>query len=234
MKEVPMTVNNFYTTLGKKIHDRRKSMRMTQRELADRIGKSVATVSKYEKGKIEISIDVLIDICVILNLSIYNLLPATVGSKASNANLYKTRLPDKLYLYFFNTEKNRIKCSVIENNNAVMRSTLFFGVGNVRDYFNSDFIYNGKIIYSDTGLTFIYQNADPPFDLITLRLPSLSKKSQPRTGIMTCISYLYQYVALKIVAGEAPITDDEYLRSRLRFSSEEIKYIKRYNIFTIF
>ena len=72
-----MSANDFYVTLGKKLRAKRQAKHITLNEIAEKINKSVATVSKYEKGEIYISIDVLTEICKILNIDIASLLPNT-------------------------------------------------------------------------------------------------------------------------------------------------------------
>jgi len=114
-----------------------------------------------------------------------------------------------------------------------MQSTLYFGVNDINNLFKSDFMYNGKIFCNDTGNHFFYQNADPPFDIITIRLPSLTIRNQPRTGLMTTISFFYQSISLKVVASAVPITDEEYLYTQLQLSPEELKYIKSTNFFVV-
>lgn len=70
-----MDSNNLYVDLGKKIRARRKVKHMTLNEMASALNKSVATISKYESGDIAIGVDVLIDICRVLNIDITTLLP---------------------------------------------------------------------------------------------------------------------------------------------------------------
>ena len=65
---------DFYTTLGKKLRARRRTKHMTLSDLSKKLNKSVATISKYEKGEVLISIDTLVDICQILNIDIASLL----------------------------------------------------------------------------------------------------------------------------------------------------------------
>ncbi len=209
---------------------------MTQSVLAEKINKSVPTVSKYEKGEIEIGLEVLIDICNILKLNIYTIIPATAldGNEEVQGGKNQDRFYRKLYLYFLSEKKNKIVCGVLENNLSAMQSTFHFGVKDVQNFFKSDFLYNGRIICNDTGNTFFYQNADPPFDTISIRLPSLAKRGEPRIGSMTTISFFYQSISLKVVASETPITDEDYLYSKLQISSEELKYIKRTNFFVVF
>ncbi len=57
------------TDLGIKIRDARKAAGMNQTELADRLGKTMRTVQKYESGEIEPSFAMLNEIAKVLNVS---------------------------------------------------------------------------------------------------------------------------------------------------------------------
>ena len=116
---------DFYTTLGKKLRARRRTKHMTLSDLSKKLNKSVATISKYEKGEVLISIDTLVDICQILNIDIASLLPITSTDKsAAEIARYQNYFSDKLYLYWFNGEKNCLQKAVLENKNLSLTATM--------------------------------------------------------------------------------------------------------------
>lgn len=55
--------------IGNRIKEARKAQHLSQTELANRLGKTMRTVQKYESGEIEPSIGVLNEIANILNIS---------------------------------------------------------------------------------------------------------------------------------------------------------------------
>ena len=59
--------------VGQRIQFFRKLKGFTQQQLADAIGKSKATVSKYEKGEISIDVETLNDISQVLGISLAQL-----------------------------------------------------------------------------------------------------------------------------------------------------------------
>lgn len=61
-------MDNCNLEIGKRIKRFRKG-KMTQKELADKIGKAESSIRKYEKGLVTIPLDVLQDIAVALNIS---------------------------------------------------------------------------------------------------------------------------------------------------------------------
>lgn len=68
-----MELNNL-DVIGKNIKQNRKKMNMTQVELGHAINKSESSIRKYEKGIIQIPLDVLYKIADILDTSIFDLI----------------------------------------------------------------------------------------------------------------------------------------------------------------
>lgn len=229
-----MVDTSIYEDIGKKIRARRRSQNMTIGELAAELNKSVPTISKYENGSIQIGLDVLLDICRILKMDIFSLIPDTYNENGNpDVDRYQKYFTEKLYIYWYNGEKDQIQLCVAENNNLSMKATLYYDSDNTDDYFSCNYIYSGDIFYSDTSTVWVFRNQDPPFDTLTLRLPSLSRKGKPRTGLISCISYFYQSIAMKVIASEVPVMDTESLRESLRLSQAELKNVKRSNFMVI-
>lgn len=227
-----MASNDFYTTLGQKLRARRRSKHITLTELSRRLNKSVSTISKYEKGEVIISIDTLIDICQILNIDIASLLPATSSEKnTADLERYRNYFSEKLYLYWFNGEKNCLQKAVVENKNLSLSATMYYDIEDEADYYDAKYIYEGNITYSDTCTVFILVNTKPPFDIMTLRLPSLGNNADYVVGLISTISCYYQSIAMKVAACEGPLPVNEELIDSLRITSEELKNIKRTNFF---
>lgn len=61
-------------TIGEKIKTLRKEMKLTQKELAHKIGVTASTVTKYENGQLEPNIEVLNKIATTFNISISTLI----------------------------------------------------------------------------------------------------------------------------------------------------------------
>ena len=59
---------------GKMLHDLRKRRRMTQKQLADKLGVTEATISRYESNTATPPLDTLRSIAVIMNVSLDELL----------------------------------------------------------------------------------------------------------------------------------------------------------------
>ena len=230
-----MDNRRLYTDIGLRIRALRRSRGMTLSELSRTLNKSVATLSKYESGDVAIGLDVLVDLCRIFNVDAEFLLPGT-STRTGDADLarYEKYFEEILYIYWFNGEQNRVRCALIDNrNSARVKSTLYFDVEDPLDIEKASFIYYGDMTYSDTGTDFNYTNSLPPFDRMSIRIPSFTRKQAYRKGLMTTMSFYYQNVATKILAASAPIRNHDLLLPELKLSNEEIREIRRTNFFIV-
>jgi len=67
--------------VGKRLYERRKQLRMTQEELAERVGITAQTISTAELGKKAMRADTIIRVCGALDISADYLLFGTVSSQ---------------------------------------------------------------------------------------------------------------------------------------------------------
>lgn len=75
------TVNTCNAEIGKRIKQYRKG-KMTQRELADKIGKTESSIRKYENGLVTIPLNVIEAIATALNVHPYELFPDDLRDEA--------------------------------------------------------------------------------------------------------------------------------------------------------
>ena len=97
--------------IGKKIRDYRKAKNMSMQELGDAIGKSKATIAKYENNDILVDMLTVLEICNVFNVDINDLCERTV----KDVENIKTKNPfncSLLYLYYIS--KNGLVLSSIE------------------------------------------------------------------------------------------------------------------------
>lgn len=227
-----MDSGSFYITLGRQLRARRRAKHMTLNELAEKLNKSTATVSKYEKGEIFISVDTLVDICRILNVDISSLLPDTCMKEDPNdVTRYQKYFSERLYLYWFNGEKNKLQKAVLVNQKMSFKTTMYYDVADISNYYEANYVYEGRVFYTDSCMDFILSCTEPPFDTLTLRLSSLNRHSSYKVGLLSTISYFYQNIAMKVIVSDAPLPEDEELISTLRLTAEDLKNIKRTNFF---
>ena len=111
--------------LGQIVREYRKARNMSIEELGDAIGKSKATVNRYETGEIVMDILTALELCNVLNIDLNDICKKEVHSieKDVNINPFKN---DLLYLYYIS--QNGIVLSSLEieqkkhSNSALMKN----------------------------------------------------------------------------------------------------------------
>lgn len=224
--------NGFYKNLGAKLRAYRKTRQITLQQLSNALNKSVATISKYEKGEIAVDLEILIDWCRFLNIDIASLLPGT-QRETSDLERYQKHYIDRLYLYSFMGHKNKIHFDAIENDNTTMKSTLYLDVHDADDIYSCGFVYSGRVIYSDISTSFVFFNTSPPFDMVTCSMPTLSESQDCRIGMLSSISFYYRNIAIKVLASKTPVSDQDFLMEKLLLTQDELKDFKQFNFFII-
>ena len=136
-------------TFNKYMTKYRKSRGLTLEALGNNIGKTKATVSKYERGEIIPDITTILEICNALNISLSQLFPSKNSiSKTSCLNPFNVNI---LYLYYYT--ENILITSVIElkEENHTIFTTLYNGVKNITRYADkSAYYYEGILEFDKT------------------------------------------------------------------------------------
>lgn len=137
--------NNF----NKLLTQYRKSRALTLETLGSKIGKTKATVSKYERGEIVPDIITILEICNVLEINLSQLFPMENSSKKINSiNPFSV---DKLYLYYYT--ENILITSIIElkENNNEIQVKFYNGVKNIRLYAHeTSYSYDGIMVCDKT------------------------------------------------------------------------------------
>lgn len=224
----------FYTTIGARLRAFRKARKVTLAQLSKLLNKSISTISKYETGEIAVDLETLIDFCRCLDIDIHSLLPDTRTSRRDLlAERYMSHFVDRLYVYWFKGGENRIHISAIENDNSTFHSTFYFDIKSTQNIYESDYIYSGSLSYSDTSSDYVFYNIMPPYDMLTLSIPTVSKEQTYRISLLTSITFFYQRVAIKCLTSQTPVASMEFLTEKLQVTAEETKMLKSTNFFTV-
>ena len=223
---------DFYRDLGKKLRAYRRQRDLTMGPVAKRLNKSVATVSKYENGDIEIGLDVLYDYCSLLNVDVTLLLTPSGGEGLVKGNeRYTSSFIDFLWLYWYKHVEKKIHISAVQCDNASMKATFLHDVRSYKNIYDCDFIYHGEVTYSDHNIDFHFKNIGAPYDMISMRLPTLVKQREYRIGMILSTDFAYRSVAIKCLTSKKPILNQDFLIEKLKISPGEIKKIREVNFF---
>ncbi|MCE0495892.1 helix-turn-helix domain-containing protein [Vibrio salinus] len=151
--------------IGNRIRSRRKAQGMTIQQLAERIHKSRATVSKYETGEISLDMVTLFNLASALEVTPNQLIDYHLSppeEKIQNMSALRTfHNAPRLFFYFYDGRYNRLKDGVIdilpdkEGNQQTATLTISVVTPNGR---NSEIYYLGTVTYSDRLIRFSFIN----------------------------------------------------------------------------
>ncbi len=155
--------------LGERIRTYRKMQGITLQELADKIHKSRATVSKYENGEIVLDIQTLYDISRALHLSLSRLSdirpePVTASEEEvarlhNQSPFFRAR---RLYFYYYDGRARRLKDGVIDIQEDVEQPGRYEASLTLASLSesgrSSDTYYAGTVTYSDMLIRFSFIN----------------------------------------------------------------------------
>lgn len=171
--------------LGKRLREYRKAKGLSIQELGNAIGKSKATVNRYETGEILMDILTVLEICNVLNIDLNDICEMEVHSieKDVNNNPFDSNL---LYLYYIS--KNGIILSSIEIEKKKYTNYVLMKNGIVGNKYKQE--YTG-ILESNYNTAFIcLTNAinNPGLDKFQIEIDLHSKIDNMYFGIFLGIS----------------------------------------------
>lgn len=220
--------NNFNRTLNMY----RKSRNISLEELGNKIGKTKATISKYERGEIIPDIITVLEICNALNINLSQLFPITnIQTKKFNTNPFHSNI---VYLYYY-VDKHPIisVLELIEGENRLFVK-LYNGVKNIKTYAKeSSYYYEGEMeCYNTNGyITLRNCNSDEILlekVLISFNIP-WSKNFELTNFFIHGITPNSIPIIKKGIISIHPIKDINTILNDLILSKEDINKIQKDN-----
>lgn len=223
--------------IGAKIKFYRKMCGISAYELADLIGKSKATVSKYETGKIAIDVLTLYDIAHVLKIEPVQLMDYKDERVRPGAPQW---MPFSQYdvLYLYHMRAHKVFTSVIKLNrdssDGDIAATLYYKLDDLDDLKKCECLYHGRMSCHETVISFIFENYHNPVENILLNFTIPVKKFSIIEGLMSGLSgKTLTPISYKVLlSGETCKQDDAFIES-LTIPKEAYKYMKSYNILCI-
>lgn len=238
-------MTDYLKNLGLTIRNIRKIRGLTLENLATKINKSKATVSKYENGEISIDILTINEIAKALNISVEELLPQNKEivlkeiPKIDNSrpNFFKNN--SVIYSYYYDGRNTSIITSAIN-----ITKYNEDGSGNVYMYMNikdldypqgCEMVYYGKIYHYDIITKIYLENRDTPIEKATIAILSTFQETSERWGLWSGISIRpIMPASLKMLFTKRPQVIDSKLKEKLIISKEDYKNMKHFNMFSVF
>ena len=235
---------NKYT--GNKIRNYRKMKQLTLQQLADRIHKSRATVSKYENGEIALDLPTLYDICGALEVRMEQLCDYhQENNEEENLDMvgYRGKSPffkaDRLFFYFYDGRYHRLKEAVIDIHKHTLledgcyEASMFIQSSTPTGR-SSEIYYTGKVLYSDMLIRFSFVNKYNKLEQDLLYIFNPLELRTTTEGLLCGISSVdLMPCAFKCIVSLAASDDYEHLQEALMITPKELRRWKNLNMFTV-
>ena len=232
MKEISIHV-------GQKIRLFRKMKGMTIEVFAGMIGKSKATVSKYENGDISIDVETLFAIAQALEVPVNQLIDYTDEKAADKGEKKHQLTKSRYYMYFYDGRRNRIARNVIEvqdggEENGVFDANMYAYLENFDQYYQCKLLYRGVMRRYDTFVNFNLENQNNKVERAFLYAINSFSHSGRMAGLYCGLSTQPILPAcFKFVLSPEILEEDEDLKEELMVSKEDIKTLKKMNMFVV-
>lgn len=229
------------TSIGCSIRSFRKNKKMTLVALADKINKSKATVSKYEKGEIVIDIETLYDIARALEVHIHQLLYYRPKSVNQHQALPIPAFFDGLgrfYSYIYDGRIGKVvrcafdvtsKCEA--NRYKVM---MYMNFDNYDNYHICENTYSGYIEHHEALTNIVLHNRDTKMEQVSISILASFLDSDTKWGLFSGISSRPMMpIAFKMLFSKEILEETEALKNQLKMSKEDIRLLKLYNALSV-
>ena len=231
-----MGESDFFAGVGANIKTYRRLQHMTQKELADRICKSVACVSKYERGEVCIDLYTVYEIAGALNVPVSLLLPQDAGILPAlpvSAELPSLFQLSPLYLYTLNTQKNEVVSSVIEIDPKSMEATAYYATTDLQNYRSSAYIMLGSIQSSESNVRLYFSNPLLKGDFMMICFRTADLIAGQSRGVFFALNSMYRFCTSKCYLSVNPIRELNALKGRLSAEKEEISAFRKKNVLSL-
>ena len=209
----------------------RKSRNIMMKQLGEIIGKTKATVAKYENGEIIPDILTVLEICNALDISISQLIPA---NKVIYNNCYNPFLTDIIYMYYYTGSLLITSVMEIMEENNEIKVKYYNGVKDIEKYAeNNSYSYEGTLT-CDKAIGYIeLSNISTHSTLfekiqISFLIPWSTNFEMTNFFIMG-LTPNANPVIKKGILSINPIKNFENFKDDLTITDEEIKDIKKSN-----
>ena len=229
--------------VGGRIRTFRKQQGMTLQQLADKIHKSRASLSKYENGEITLDIETLYEISEALGVELNRLTDfqspkpqpvVPVRSALGTSPFYEA---DRLYFYFYDGRYNRLKDGVIhihkEDGGNTHRATLTISAVTATGR-SSDIFYSGKVLYSDMLIRFSFVNQYNTLEEDLLYIFNPLERRDFTEGLLCGISSAdLMPCAFKCLVSLTPLEPTQELKCQLLITPKELRRWQKLNMLIV-
>lgn len=230
--------------VGKQIRMYRKVQGVTLQQLADKIHKSRATMSKYENGEITIDIETLYDISDALHVHMNQLMDyqaeTAVSLPPSPDSGHKSPFfeANRLYFYFYDGRYKRLKDGIIDiypSKEHPGDYNASLSINTVTPHGRSSAVYYvGKVVYSDMLIRFSFVNQYNTLEEDLLYIFNPLEIRDFTEGLLCGISSAdLMPCAFKCLVTLTPQEPNEALQQQLLITKKELQRWQKLNMLIV-
>ena len=219
--------------VGRRIRSFRKVRGMSVAQLSRRIGRSEATLYKYESGQIPPDVNTIQLIAQALQIEPAFLFDIPEGSKSV---VTRIRFLDggRFYAYYHDGRINALVKSLLvfypapEGNEN--RASFYMNLQDFDDPERSRYIYTGERVSHETVSYFIMENLTLPIETFVIQMVHPMQTSQTTWGLFMGLSdQPMAPMATKMLFSRVPLSARQLADYPLEFTKEELRNIRSKN-----
>lgn len=231
-----MEHQEFYTQLGTNIRTFRKLQNMTQKELAQRLRRSLACISKYEKGGVAIDTFTVYEIAEALSVSPQVLLPDEDILQQNNLphpqfpGIFRER---NVYLYIYVGERRAVVVCRVEIQHDSSSVVIYVEPKDAKDSKCCRYLMTGSIVVCETNVVISATNLLLNGDMMLLCFNRIGLIQGTNVGLCTTVTPTYQFRSTKCCLTDRAVADPQIMRDALLLTKEELSYIRKNHSFLV-
>lgn len=218
--------------IAKRIKTYRKQQDLSIAALAARIGKSPATVYKYESGQIPLDMDVLEEISAALGVApVYFFdFPSGWDSLPPKVSFLEN---GQLYAYYYDGRIRQVSKSLLtfgSGDDGNVHAMFYMHLKSFEEPEKARYLYSGKTLSHEMVTYFILENITLPTETLTLQVLHPFRNSLTSWGLFMGMSdQPVAPMATKMLFSKRLLTVKELERFPLVFTKDELKRIRLQN-----
>ena len=222
--------------IGSRIRLYRKVKHYTLTDLAERIHKSKATLSKYETGEITVDIETLFDIAAALDVTVQQLIdyyPEPEEAAPAADSFFPQRL---IYLYFYDGRVKKIIRNLLEisREGGAPTASLYYDIPSFDKPEKCRNLYFGKAEFFDTVSNFLFESQSNRSERVTLTALNPFDRGSEVLGMLSGMSrYPLLPISIKCILSAEMLIEDEALLEELTLTQKDMKLIRKMNMFAV-
>ena len=224
-----MEWQEFYSAVGSRIRACRKAQNLSQKELANRINKTYACISKYERGEISIDLFTLYEIAMALGIEPQYLIPYNPQREPA-ASLRESQLPifrhRQLWCYIY-TDQHAIISGYLEIDIDTAKVMLYMDLRDPGNPLSYNYIMPGVIQADGPNIKIYCTNPRVKGDFVAVYFDRIQLSVNHNVGICASMTKNYQVRIMKLCLSPHQIRDKEFLADALALTREELAYARK-------